>query len=130
MKKYIILLTALLAPGILGAWEFPLNPDRFPSIGLRADIQTLDGFRAETVVNAAGQELPYRNTDEVQRDWRQSVDVRLPVTNSLTLNFGYDNVETEYYFTRRSQSGGDMYKEHRALDGYSYNVGFRLYLNK
>ena len=112
------------------AWEFPDNPDRFPSIGLHVDNEKLDGDRTEIVINNIGERLPYRNSDETEFTWRGGADVRLPLHRSITMSFMYERVETEWFFKRRNTLGGDLYEENRRLSGYNYQLGFRLYLNR
>lgn len=129
-KQSGLILFAFLIASTVHAWEFINNPDRFPSVGLHVDNQKLKGNREETVVNSAGQDVPYRHSDETAYQWRGGADVRLPATQSLTFTVSYDRVETDDWFTRHNTLGGDMYKEHKNLKGDNWGIGVRLYFNK
>ena len=129
-KQSVVVLFSVLIAGTVQAWEFPDNPDRFPSFGLHVDNEKLDGDRNEIVIDNAGQRHPYRHSDETEFTWRGGADVRLPLHRSITMSFMYERVETEWFYSRKNTLGGDLYEENRRLSGYSYQLGFRLYLNR
>lgn len=76
----IIYLTALVyfaSVATAGAWEFPKNPDRFPSFGLETSAGKLAGIPKATPTGA-----PHTDGGFVQG----KVDLRLPVSSYITVN--------------------------------------------
>ena len=120
----VIALTLLVA-GNAGAWEFQRNPDRFPSVGLDFANSYASGDRNE-------KDLPNTSLSRTQtgseRNYGYEVggDLRLPVTDSITVSGFYHRLTEDAHFTRE----GGVYKEDNLSKGYRYGLSVRVYLNK
>ncbi len=115
----------MLGAGAARAWEFPRNPDRFPSVGFNVTNGSISGHRDE--VDTPPPTYLFRtNVGNTDMDTHTlGADLRLPLHESVTFVFGYDSIESNYHFVR----AGDVFHETERLSGYRYTVGFRLYLN-
>lgn len=106
MKTILCFLALQIAcVGSLSARERPLNPDRFPSIGLDVSTGKLAGIAKD---HAAG--APYTDGGFV----RGQLDLRLPISNALTLRaFGNSTgINNNLQFS----------------DGTEVGVGLRFYI--
>lgn len=118
MKKIVLVAFAMAIASPMAAVEHPLNPDRFPSIGL-----SYEGFGSEG-------ELEVRGT-AFKQDVEEStafliLDSRLPLSNSFTLDIAFGLVgarselkETPALFGQETTQGG----------GY-FRLGARYYFNR
>lgn len=91
MKTFICVAVLLLSSGVADAWEYPQNPDRFPSIGFGV------AGNAGSGQSSSG---PF-STNFHFSGVSPAIDTVLPLSNSfsLTLNVGYGASTT------RSSSG-------------------------
>lgn len=92
MKKLVMVVTLLSASNVF-AWEFPLNPDRFPSVGAALTGVSRTGTEHEPMLG--------RSRDFDGKSAEAGADVRLPLSNSFTLQVGgfYDNYPSKYNMT-------------------------------
>lgn len=125
MKILSIVVMLLIASNRAFAWEYPRNPDRFPSIGFNASSMDLSGHRDEVsmpsidLTNALGGSQKFASNSI-------GADLRLPVNDGLTLTLAADSFDTRSDFMRN----GNVYKESQSLTGFRYSLGLRLYFNK
>lgn len=120
MKKLIIGGAMALMLSTAQAREMKGNPDRFPSVGLNYSVANLDGLNEENIAGV----LILGNTELTQRS--VSLDLRLPVTDGMTVNTGITSMVSETSSTYDSlNSRGDQ-----TLDGYAFNVGVRFYFRQ
>lgn len=118
MKKWIVAGAFVLAAGAAQAREFALNPDRFPSIGLSLEGE---GYEGETKFPSAG-----LKQDSEFGYSRLTIDTRLPLSNSFTLELAlgsvgrrYEADETPFLDSVDERQGG----------GY-FRIGGRYYFNR
>ena len=112
MKKLICALVLLLSAATAHAWEYPQNPDRFPSVGFGVQ------GNAGTGQSSSG---PFSQDFHVTGVSPQ-IDTRLPLSNSftLTLNAGYAASTTRTHFSKSTVDSGAF-----AIQGRYYFNGAR-----
>jgi hypothetical protein len=132
MKTIIAIAVLLLAPLSARAWEFPRNPDRFPSVGFAVTNSNENGTRYES-------DGPYPALTRTQSGPEHfgghtiGGDVRLPASDCLTFGFSYEHIESLHTFDRHGgdyQPTGVLYSEKLSTSGYRYGVTARLYFSK
>lgn len=107
------------------AWEFPRNPDRFPSVGFNISSADLGGERDEVstpstvLTNAQGGPVDFSGNTA-------GMDVRLPVNDGMTLSISADHYDNRTDFKRN----GGTYRESESLRGFKYGLGVRVYFNR
>lgn len=123
--KTLTFVLLLSTASICSAWEFPRNPDRFPSFGFNVTNTELDGSRFQ--ISSPTTALT-RNDKGSLSTFVHALggDIRLPVSNQLTVTLSGDYIESESDFIRDSR----VYSETDKIDGYRYGLSFRLYLSK
>lgn len=126
MKTLIGFVAAVVFFGVSAmAWEFPRNPDRFPSIGFNAIDMELEGDRIDidqpTLATTRTQSGPL-----TQSLYMIGADVRLPLNDQITLTLAADSVSGDSSFSR----GGNTFKEDSRVKGHRLGVGLRLYFSK
>lgn len=125
MKK-ILFISLFLLPLRAHAWEFPRNPDRFPSVGFNVANTNLTGTRSEiSQPNNPALTLAY-NGSLKRSDYSIGGDLRLPVSDQLTFTLFADSVNSDTTFNRAQ----NVYKETDKIDGYRYGLNIRLYFSK
>jgi opacity protein-like surface antigen len=118
MKKTIIASLLVLCAAAAQAREYALNPDRVPSIGLSLEGE---GFEGETKYPSAGvkqdSELGYS---------RLTIDTRLPLSNSFTLELALGSVG------RRFQADATPFIDSvdEKMNGGYFRIGGRYYFNR
>src|SRR5512143_1402696 len=81
MKTFIYVAVLLLSSAVAHAWEYPQNPDRFPSVG----------FGVQGNFGTGHSSLGPFSIDSHITGVSPQIDTRLPLSNSFTLslNAGY-----------------------------------------
>jgi hypothetical protein len=124
MKRATLTIAAFLIAASASAWERPLNPDRFPSIGLNVDnFHTSGEF---TSVSSPNLPLTLVERGPAQDSYTGlGVDVRFPATDSVTLGAGYTHIDGDSVHSRNN----NIYRESVNYTGYRLTFSARLYLN-
>lgn len=133
MKKSLVVLSLLLASSAAWSWEFKNNPDRVPSVGLNYSGTWLSGTGTFDPVPG----FVFRTEDDLKDRTNQGVaDLRLPVSNNLTLSVGggyvkrsVDRIDTGLL---PLLNGGIAVVGDKLSDDFSgptFNVGARYYFN-
>jgi len=116
MKK-MLLATFLLLPQYALAREYPLNPDRFPSIGLTYSGTSQEG----DFVSAGG------GSQDIEERYGELVfDTRLPLSNSFTLNLAIGAVAT----VTEGKDSPTIFADETDTSGALLRIGARYYFNK
>lgn len=119
MKKYIMAGLLLASSVTVYAWEFPNNPDRYPSLGLNFSGQSLEGEREFVAGPQSAKQ------DGIYESGMLVLDGKFPVSNRITLNaaigassirWGYD--ETPLLNFEENENSGTY-----------FNLGIRFYLH-
>lgn len=123
--KTLIASILLLSASVVSAREFALNPDRFPSLGFNVSNTSLSGHRDEVDMPnpALTRDLGGKLTSNYDAI---GADIRLPVSDGVTLTFFGDAVNSDTTFTR----SGNIYRQADKLSGYRYGLSMRVYFNK
>jgi hypothetical protein len=125
MKKLIGLLLLAVAAPAHAVWEFPSNPDRFPSFGVKFSGQHLDGERHE--MDSPNPLLSRDQVGPINSTYQTfGGDFRLPFNESATVTFGIDSIRATSHFTRQDA----VYHEKQTQEGWNYSVGLRVYINR
>lgn len=124
MKNILVLMTILslstanhaFARGFIG------NPDRYPSIGLSFGYSFIDGnidFPTNTIP-------PLQSVEEIMKKRDLTIDLRLPISHSLTIFGGFSFQDNEF------SNGGNGFelKKERNLNGFGFRLGARYYFNR
>lgn len=129
MRKTLLLSTLVFFPALAHAWtwDIPKNPDHFPSFGINVGKTDLNGSRTDVLwissIRTLEDDYNQNETEKIR-----SIDLRLPVHESLTISFAYGHVDR---YTRRDyQTRSLPYYEMDNLSGHSYQIGLRFYLNQ
>ncbi len=86
MKKLIVASLIAASSTIAHAWEHPLNPDRFPSIGASLSGSSTGG-------DASYPSAPFVGSQNVEHNTGMFVvDTRLPLSNSFTLGLAVGSI--------------------------------------
>lgn len=125
MKRVLLLMALFVIPALAGAWEFPLNPDRVPSLGLGISSGDISGDRYEVDMPNTLM-MRVNSGPETESFLRAKIDVRLPLSNMLTLTAHYDQYEKNWEYKR----GGGIYEERANLNGYGYGFELRAYMTR
>jgi len=119
MKIKMMLMVLALCAASAHAWEKKANPDRFTSVGINLTGQSANGIWDTTLRNTLGNQSVKTNASMFV------VDLRVPVTNWMTLNtaVGLTSVtleaeETPYLAGQKVNQSGGM-----------FSVGARFYFN-
>lgn len=125
-KILIVLFMLLIAAAPAHAvWEFPQNPDRFPSFGFNYSNASLQGDRHE--MDTPNPLVSRDNVgDRSEHNQNFGGDFRLPFSDSGTFTFGVDSVSTWTNFVRSDA----VYHEKDKLTGWKYSIGLRVYINR
>lgn len=118
MKKLTLGIVCLLSGVFSHAGDYPENPDRMTSIGVNYHGFSHTGT-ATTVVS------PLKANQDIEIEGGTLIaDIRLPVSNSTTLNFalGYQGGTTEAKETNLL-AGGES-----DTDGITFTIGARFYI--
>lgn len=124
----IVFLGSLLFAGRAHAWEFTRNPDRFMSVGVNVSKLDVGGKRFE--VDQPSDPLTRVNSGPENRN--ESVygaDLRLPVSDSVTVGLFYDYIDGSNTFDREA-SGKSIFRQSLDYTGNHYGMSVRFYLNK
>ena len=104
MKKIIYVAVLSLSSVVAHAWEYPQNPDRFPSVGFGVQGNIGSG---ESKTNSTG----FSRSTGSSRDFdvrgvSPHIDTRLPLSDSFTLslNAGFTESTTKTHAVRSSPS--------------------------
>lgn len=119
MKKMALLIAGILSGSVLNAAEFKDNPDRFPSIGVfyqggseSGDVTfKASGLQASQDIKSSGDSITF--------------DLRLPVSDTITLFGGISSTRSEFSGTETSVLNG----QEGQSDGMSFGVGVRFYIH-
>lgn len=125
MKKFLIVVGTILIASVSHAWEFNRNPDRFPSFGFNTDFTNMDGHRIED----SHPSEPLQRIDKGPQSLestRVGIDLRLPLAQAVTVELGYDHLESLTKYRREP----NVFTEDTSLSGYNIHAGFRFYFNK
>lgn len=120
-----ILLLVILCPAASFAWEIPKNPDRFPSLGLNISNADYDGSSQ----NVLWVSPVYTLNDNYKSEYEERLkgfDLRLPLHESFTFEFGFDRVKTH----SKKTLSNNKYIKYDDLNGNSYKLGVRFYFNQ
>jgi len=122
MKKLVAVLGLVTVVSVVncGAWEYPQNPDRFPSIGLNLTGESMAGEVKSPSFPALGSQ------DIEGTDSTLVLDTRLPLSNSFTLNIALGGTRNE---TKYKQTPTQDSAEIKG-DGGIFSIGCRYYFNK
>ena len=98
MKTFIYVAVLLLSSAVAHAWEYPQNPDRFPSVGFGVQgnfgtgHSSSDGFSTDSHFSGVSPEI----------------DTVLPLSNSfsLSLNAGYGASTSRSSFGKSTSDSG------------------------
>jgi len=116
---------AILAFVALGSsqawgWEYPNNPDRFPSVGLSLSGQSVSGEVSYPSAPGAGVQNAELSTGLF------ILDTRLPLSNSFTLNLALGSAAyAEKYEATQSLNS----KKFESKSGGYFSIGARYYFN-
>lgn len=121
MKKIaaVVVMVVMYTSGLF-AWEFSQNPDRFPSVGVTLYGEGSDGEASYPSAPAIG------NQDVEYSEGRFSVDTRLPVSNSLSLNFELGTIKN----TAKAKETLFLDSQNVDTKGAFIAIGARYYFNK
>lgn len=119
MKITLIVVGFMLISLTLKAQEYPRNPDRFPSFGLNYSNSMVKGdsgsvSTSETLVGSENLKV-----DTI------GLDVRIPVSNQITVSAAYEMIDGG-----RTSSIRNLSQSFTNLDGYKASFGVRFYLNE
>lgn len=129
MKLPIATLLTLLVSTSAHAYEQPGNPDRFVSMGFNVRNIALGGNRYET--SLPGGAMALLESGPQDNDVHSlGLDLRIPMTRSLTFNLSYDSIESETTYNRRGSDGSQIWREATKLDGHAIGLGVRIYFNR
>lgn len=117
MKKLILALSLALAPSIIKA-EHANNPDRFTSLGL---IYTGEALTGDNRAPAG----PFSQDVDITKG-SLGLDLRVPTSDSWTLNFGLAAVGQTIDFKDSPTLFGNKIE----TTGASVTIGARYYFNK
>lgn len=115
MLKKLIAVSFLLLPSTVLAWEHPLNPDRFPSVGLSYEGATMEG---EIKTQGVGQDTEIRTGLLL-------LDARLPMSNSFTLELGIGSSAMEL----EAKESPFFFAGENKTTGAFTRIGARYYFN-
>lgn len=122
MKKLIALFMVAVVIGVVkcNAWEYPQNPDRFPSIGLNLSGENGTGDVKYPSMPALGsQDLSGTSSAFI-------LDTRLPLSNSFTLNLALGGTSSEL----KGDANATFESSKQTMSGGIFNIGVRYYFNK
>lgn len=114
--KSVLVVTALIAPTALFAWEHPQNPDRFPSLGF-----TYTGISEEGEYETLG----FRQDIE-SKSGLLLLDTRLPLSNSFTLSVGLGATGTRV----KGEDNAAFNADDLDTSGGLFTISGRYYFNK
>ena len=123
--KTLTFIAALLTASTVHAWEFPDNPDRFVSVGLNVQKTALSGGQTDVTGPYAGLQTTELGSAKAKSN-DVAVNLRVPASNSLTLDLTYVDVQG----TQQLDRAGGEYVSTSHLDGYRASVGLRYYFNR
>lgn len=121
MKK--IILAVAVAVGFTAtsaAWEFPNNPDRFPSIGLNYSAVSEEGDLTATTWGYSGTQ------DITGESSLLVIDTRLPLSNQFTLDFAIGGTASEQKYKENDEFAGQNVDS----SGQYFRAGVRYYFSK
>jgi hypothetical protein len=100
------------------------NPDRYVSVGLKVENYYTHGDYTTISGPDSLNQLVERGS--AREDYvGLGLNLRIPATDSLTIDFDYMALDGERRHNRR-----DTYQDTADLDGYKAGVGFRFYFNQ
>ncbi len=103
----------------LKAQEYPRNPDRFPSFGVSYSNSMVNGDSGSVAGTTT-----LIGSENVKAD-TIGADIRIPVSNQITVSAAYEMINGDRTNTVRNLSQG-----YTNLDGYKASFGVRFYLNE
>lgn len=116
MKKFI-LAAMLLAPTAGYCWEFPKNPDRFPSLGFNyTGVAETGNIKA---TNNEGQDLETKSGALV-------LDTRMPLSDSFTLYLGIGATSSNI----KGKESSSLLANETDTSGGLFTIGGRYYFNR
>ena len=116
LSKLLLVVITMLVPSASFAWEHPMNPDRFPSLGF-----TYSGSAEDGEFTSAGT----RQDVEVVSGGL-FLDTRLPLSNSFTLSFGLGAVGSNV----KGKDSPTLFSSESDTSGGSFFISGRYYFNR
>lgn len=107
------------------ASDSSLNPDRFVSIGVNVQKYAASGGQTDLTGPYPGLQMTERGSGKESSN-DVAVNLRIPTSNSLTLDLTYVDVRG----VRHLERSGGMYVSDLHLEGYRASVGLRYYFNR
>lgn len=120
MKKIILVVVLCSVPVVVNGWEFPKNPDRFPSVGLALSGQSLSGDQSSPSNPSVGSQ-GYETSIAML-----AIDTRLPLSNSFTLDLALGSVSSDASADETIHLNS---AKADATGGY-FRIGARWYFNR
>ena len=120
MKIIMMIAVVMLTSSVVGAWEKKRNPDRFTSMGINLTSQASTGLWESTLNDA------FNNQSVNTTSSLFVVDLRVPVTNWLTLNSAIGIVSHSIAAEETPYLAGQNLNQ----DGGMFSIGARFYFNR